>query len=282
MYERFTDRARKVMKLASEEARKFNHEYVGTEHILLGLLWEGSGLAANVLVHFGVDLRSIRFEVEKLIQRGPHTMTLGKLPYTLRAKKVIDYSMEEARNLGHNYVGTEHILLGLLQEDAGVAAQVLINLGLRLEETRRVIDEFLHPPQNCGENPPAPQSPSEPGAQGDKGGVWLPKACSKCGKPIVRVLWGGYPLSDDDVEQIKSGRAILGSVGSGEQGWPWVCAECAPKWSDVRRLAMQDYELQLEKAKAIESQDFEKAAECLRAQVALRRQLAVLYEELLL
>ena len=113
MYERFTDRARKVMQLANQEAQRFNHEYIGTEHILLGLIKEGSGVAANVLKNLDVDLRKIRLEVEKLVQSGPDMVTMGKLPQTPRAKKVIEYSMEEARNLNHNYVGTEHILLGL-------------------------------------------------------------------------------------------------------------------------------------------------------------------------
>ena len=141
MYERFTDRARKVMQLANQEAQRFNHEYIGTEHVLLGLVKEGSGVAANVLKNLDVDLRKIRLEVEKLVQSGPEMVTMGKLPQTPRAKKVIEYSMEEARSLNHNYVGTEHILLGLLREQEGVAAQVLMNLGLKLEEVR---DEVLN------------------------------------------------------------------------------------------------------------------------------------------
>ncbi len=143
MYERFTDRARKVMQLANQEAQRFNHEYIGTEHILLGLVKEGSGVAANVLKNLDVDLRKIRLEVEKLVQSGPEMVTMGKLPQTPRAKKVIEYSMEEARNLNHNYVGTEHILLGLLREQEGVAAQVLMNLGLKLEEVREEVLNLL-------------------------------------------------------------------------------------------------------------------------------------------
>jgi ATP-dependent Clp protease ATP-binding subunit ClpC len=143
MYERFTDRARKVMQLANQEAQRFNHEYIGTEHILLGLVKEGSGVAANVLKNLDVDLRKIRLEVEKLVQSGPEMVTIGKLPQTPRAKKVIEYSMEEARNLNHNYVGTEHILLGLLREQEGVAAQVLMNLGLKLEDVREEVLNLL-------------------------------------------------------------------------------------------------------------------------------------------
>ncbi|QGJ70707.1 ATP-dependent Clp protease ATP-binding subunit ClpC [Planctomycetales bacterium 10988] len=143
MYERFTDRARKVMQLANQEGQRFNHEYIGTEHVLLGLIKEGSGVAANVLKNLDVDLRKIRQEVEKLVQRGPGTPTPGKLPQTPRVKKVIEYSIEEAQNLNHNYVGTEHLLLGLLREKEGVAAQVLINLGLKLEEVRQEVLNLL-------------------------------------------------------------------------------------------------------------------------------------------
>lgn len=131
------------MQLANQEAQRFNHEYIGTEHVLLGLIKEGSGVAANVLKNLDVDLRKIRLEVEKLVQSGPDMVTMGKLPQTPRAKKVIEYSMEEARNLNHNYVGTEHILLGLLREQEGVAAQVLMNLGLKLEEVREEVLNLL-------------------------------------------------------------------------------------------------------------------------------------------
>ncbi len=143
MYERFTDRARKVMQLANQEAQRFNHEYIGTEHILLGLVKEGSGVAANVLKNLDVDLRKIRMEVENIVQTGPDLVTIGKLPQTPRAKKVIEYAMEEAKNLNHNYVGTEHLLLGLLREQEGVAAQVLMNLGLKLEDVREEVLNLL-------------------------------------------------------------------------------------------------------------------------------------------
>ncbi len=143
MYERFTDRARKVMQLANQEAQRFNHEYIGTEHILLGLVKEGTGVAANVLKNLDIDLRKIRMEVEKIVQAGPDMVTMGKLPQTPRAKKVIEYSIEEARNLNHNYVGTEHLLLGLLREQEGVAAQVLMNLGLKLEDVREEVLNLL-------------------------------------------------------------------------------------------------------------------------------------------
>jgi ATP-dependent Clp protease ATP-binding subunit ClpC len=144
MYELFTDRARKVMYLANQEAIRFNHEYIGTEHILLGLIKEGSGVAANALKNMGIDLRKIHLEVERLILSGSDAVTMCKLPQTPRAKIVIEYSLEEARNLGHNYVGTEHLLLGLLREQQGVAAKVLMNLGLELEAVRSEILNILH------------------------------------------------------------------------------------------------------------------------------------------
>src|ERR1700687_2857499 len=152
MYERFTDRARKVMQLANQEAQRFNHEYIGTEHILLGLVKEGTGVAANVLKNLDTDLRKIRLEVEKIVQAGPDMVTMGKLPQTPRAKKVIEYSIEEARNLNHNYVGTEHLLLGLLREQEGVAAQVLMNLGLKLEDVREEVLNLLGHNMDSGES----------------------------------------------------------------------------------------------------------------------------------
>src|SRR5216683_6565645 len=136
MYERFTDRARKVMQLANQEALRFNHEYIGTEHILLGLVQDGSGVAATVLKNLDINLLKVRQEVEKIIQSGPDLLTQRSLPQTPRAKKVIEYAIEEARKLNHNYVGTEHLLLGLLREEEGVAALVLMNFGLKLEDVR--------------------------------------------------------------------------------------------------------------------------------------------------
>jgi ATP-dependent Clp protease ATP-binding subunit ClpC len=143
MFERFTDRARKVMALANQEAQRFNHEYIGTEHILLGLVKEGSGVAANVLKNMDVDLKKLRLGIEKLVKSGPDMVTMGKLPQTPRAKKVIEYAIEEARSLNHNYVGTEHILLGLLRETEGIAAQVMMNLGLKLEDVRQEVLNLL-------------------------------------------------------------------------------------------------------------------------------------------
>ena len=170
MFERFTDRARKVMALANQEAQRFNHEYIGTEHILLGLVKEGSGVGANVLKNLDVDLRKVRLEVEKLVHSGPEMVTMGKLPQTPRAKKVIEYAIEEARNLNHNYVGTEHLLLGLLREHDGVAAQVLMNLGLKLEEVREEVLNLLGAGMDK-EDAEGAGAGGEPGTGGAGGGA---------------------------------------------------------------------------------------------------------------
>ncbi|MEK7744133.1 MAG: ATP-dependent Clp protease ATP-binding subunit, partial [Elusimicrobiota bacterium] len=162
MYEKFTDRARKVLSLAREEAKRFNHQHIGTEHILLGLVQEGSGVAAMVIENMDVDLKKLRLEIEKLVQTGSDTVTIGSPPFTPRTKKVLDYAWEEARSLGHNYVGTEHLLLGLLRENEGVAAQVLLNLGLKLEDVRERVLEMLE----GGYNPGQAQKPQRPGPSG--------------------------------------------------------------------------------------------------------------------
>jgi ATP-dependent Clp protease ATP-binding subunit ClpC len=143
MFNRFTERARKVIILAKEEARRFNHDYIGTEHILLGLIREGEGVAAAVLQKMGVSLENIRLEIEKLVQPGPTTQIIGDIPFTPRAKKALELSAEEARSLGHNYIGTEHLLLGLIREGEGIAYQVLLNLGLDLNTVRNEVMELL-------------------------------------------------------------------------------------------------------------------------------------------
>jgi len=143
MFNRFTERARKVIILAKEEARRFNHDYIGTEHILLGLVREGEGVAAAVLQKMGVSLEKIRLEIEKLVQPGPTTQIIGDIPFTPRAKKALELAAEEARALGHNYIGTEHLLLGLLREGEGIASQVLLNMGLDLNTVRSEVMELL-------------------------------------------------------------------------------------------------------------------------------------------
>jgi len=136
MYDRLTDRARRVMQYANEEAMSVGHEYIGTEDIILGLVREGVGAFAHVLKSLKVDISKIRGEVEKALRLETDVTELGDAPTSPRAKKVIEYAMEESKNLNHSYVGTEHLLLGLLRDHNGVAAQVLMNLGVTLETAR--------------------------------------------------------------------------------------------------------------------------------------------------
>lgn len=138
MYERFTDRLRKVMQLANQEAQRLNHEYIGTEHLLLGLVKEGQGVAGIILRDW-VGLREIRMAIEKHSQPGPDHVIMGKLPQTPRAKKVIELAMNNARELGHNYIGTEHLLLGLLDEKEGIAFQVLNDAEVTKEEVLKFV-----------------------------------------------------------------------------------------------------------------------------------------------
>ena len=142
MFERFTDRARRVVVLAQEEARLLNHNYIGTEHILLGLIHEGEGVAAKALESLGISLEAVRSQVEELIGQGGSSPS-GHIPFTPRAKKVLELSLREALQLGHNYIGTEHILLGLIREGEGVAAQVLVKLGADLSRVRQQVIQLL-------------------------------------------------------------------------------------------------------------------------------------------
>jgi ATP-dependent Clp protease ATP-binding subunit ClpC len=142
VFQRFTDRARRVVVLAQEEARMLDHNYIGTEHILLGLIHEGEGVAFKALTEMGISLADIRREVEEIIGRG-QTAPTGHIPFTPRAKKVLELSLREALELGHNYIGTEHILLGLVREGEGVAAQVLEKNGVTMERMRQAVIELL-------------------------------------------------------------------------------------------------------------------------------------------
>lgn len=156
MYERFTERARKVVLFAREEAARLNHDYIGTEHLLLGLLRVGEGVAAEALRSLGVELETIRQEVEKEVQPGPAQLTMGEIPFTPRSKKALELSMDEARSMGHNYIGTEHMLLGIIREEEGVAARVLQNLGVDLKKVREVIMELLGGGAEGADNPEMP------------------------------------------------------------------------------------------------------------------------------
>ncbi len=142
MFERFTDRARRVLVLAQEEARLLNHSFIGTEHILLGLIHEGEGVAAKALESLGVSLEAVREKVEETIGLAG-TAPTGSPPFTPRAKKVLELSLREALQLGHSYIGTEHMLLGLVREGEGVAAQVLVSLGADLPRVRQQVIQLL-------------------------------------------------------------------------------------------------------------------------------------------
>jgi ATP-dependent Clp protease ATP-binding subunit ClpC len=171
MFDRFTERARKVMTLARQEAQKLNNDYIGTEHILLGLVQEGSGVAAQVLKNLDVDLRKVRAEVERLVEHGTSPVSGTQLPFTPRAKRVLELALEEAQNLGHNYIGTEHLLLGLIRESDGPAAHVLQNLGVKPEDVREEVIELLGADAPQG----APKAGGEEG-EGAEGGPEEPAA----------------------------------------------------------------------------------------------------------
>ncbi|MBL9079678.1 MAG: ATP-dependent Clp protease ATP-binding subunit [Planctomycetes bacterium] len=186
MFDRFTDRAKKVMSFARQEAMKFNHEYIGTEHILLGLVQEGSGVAANVLKNMSIDLDKIRHEVEKIVKTGPSMVTMGQLPFTPRAKKVLELSLEEASQLSHNYIGTEHLLLGLIRENEGIAAQVLMNLGVKLDEVREEVLEFLGASEsNSDDEGESSESQNSPGSGSSQPGASAPTGGTKSKTPAL-------------------------------------------------------------------------------------------------
>jgi ATP-dependent Clp protease ATP-binding subunit ClpC len=166
----FTDRVRKVLAMAREEAIRLQHDYVGTEHILLGLIREGEGVAAAVLTNLAVDLEQVQERVEESVRRGKATIALGELPYTSRAKKVLEFAMAEARELNHSYVGTEHLLLGLLREEKGIAAEVLAQLGVTLDDARRETLKLLGSEPNATQTQASSSPASASGAapKGDK------------------------------------------------------------------------------------------------------------------
>lgn len=143
MFDKFTDRARKVIALARQEAERLSNDYIGTEHVLMGLIKEGSGVASNILENLNIDPDKVLFEIEKIIQPGTNMVTMGQLPFTPRTKKMLEYSLEEMRNLGHNYIGTEHLLLGLIRENDSEAAQVMISMGIELDMVRKEVLKIL-------------------------------------------------------------------------------------------------------------------------------------------
>lgn len=143
MFEKFTDRSKKVFNLAEQEAKRLNHEYLGTEHVLLGLIKEGSGVGATVLKNYDLNLEKLRTELEKLVRPGSETITMGKLPYTPRAKKLVENAIEYARSLSHDYVGTEHILYGVVADTECISSQILQNFELNTEKIQKGIEDLL-------------------------------------------------------------------------------------------------------------------------------------------
>jgi ATP-dependent Clp protease ATP-binding subunit ClpC len=225
MLERLTERAKKVLALANQEAQRFNHEYVGTEHYLLGLVKEGTGVGANVLKNLGLDLHRVRLEVEKVVKPGPEMGQIGALPKTPRAKKVLEYALEEARNLNHNYIGTEHILLGLLREKGCVAAQVLMNMGLKLEEVRSEVLEMIGPGPD---QVPEDRSVTAPGEAPAKRTKSKTPALDSFGRDLTELAREGTldPVigREDEIERVvqvlcrrtKNNPVLLGEAGVGK------------------------------------------------------------------
>jgi hypothetical protein len=219
MFERFTDRARRVVVLAQDEARMLNHKYIGTEHILLGLIHEGQGVAAKALESLGISLEAVRQQVEQIIGRGEQAPS-GHIPFTPRAKKVLELSLRESQQLGHDYIGTEHLLLGLIREGEGIAAQVLVRLGADLDRVRQQVIQLLH------------------GRQGKEPATWE----SSPGEPQRGRAPSGVPSGVAALESRLS--ALEQRVGTGPP-----TADLDEQIAQVRR----------DKESAIDSQDFEQA-----------------------
>lgn len=222
----FTPRAQQVLALARKEADRFNHNYLGTEHLLLGLIKLGQGVAVNVLQGMGIDLETVRMEVEKQTGTGPDQKMIGNIPYTPRVKKVLDLARREAKNLNHTYIGTEHLLLGLLREGDGIAAQVLRNLDVDIEEARQRVLKELDP--NFGnEESAAIPSGEKPPAQEKKGEVKTP-ALKAFGRDLTEIARKGEmdPVigRKNEIERViqilcrrtKNNPVLLGEAGVGK------------------------------------------------------------------
>src|SRR5437899_7269145 len=185
MFERFTDRARRVVVLAQEEARLLNHNYIGTEHILLGLIHEGEGVAAKVLGSLGISLEAVRAQVEEIIGHGGSAPS-GHIPFTPRAKKVLELALRAALQLGHNYIGTEHILLGLIREGEGVGVRVLVSLGVDPQRVhQRVIETLSEYREMAAELGVPLSSPDRPPSRGPSGS---PPDCPYCRASLSQVV----------------------------------------------------------------------------------------------
>src|SRR5213082_130025 len=215
-FDKFTERARKVLQLAQEEAQRFNHNYIGTEHLLLGLVREGEGVAAKVLGNLGVELNKVRSAVEFIIGRGDRTVA-GDIGLTPRAKKVIELSVDEARRLNHHYIGTEHLLLGLVREGEGIAAGVLESLGVSLDKVRSQVIYVLNQSAAYSQEGQAPHGKSSKTPVIDQLGMDL-TAAARAGKldPVI-----GRFKEIESVVQILSRRtknnpALIGEPGVGK------------------------------------------------------------------
>jgi ATP-dependent Clp protease ATP-binding subunit ClpA len=232
MFERFTDQARRVVVVAQEESRKLGHDYIGTEHILLGILGAGQSVAVQALASLGVSLEAARQQVEEIVGRDSHQVS-GHIPFTPRAKKVLELSLREALQLGHNYIGTEHILLGLIREGEGVAAQVLTRLGADLNRTRQQVIQLLHGPQ-------AAETVAE---------YNLP--FRRPGGP------GGLDAIRDRLDTIAGQlAAIVSKLGIGGQA---LAQRPRPRPTALRQLDERIAQIGREKQAAIDAQDFERA-----------------------
>jgi ATP-dependent Clp protease ATP-binding subunit ClpC len=222
MFERFTDRARRVVVLAQEEARMLNHNYIGTEHILLGLIHEGEGVAAKSLESLGISLEGVRSQVEEIIGQGQQAPS-GHIPFTPRAKKVLELSLREALQLGHNYIGTEHILLGLIREGEGVAAQVLVKLGADLNRVRQQVIQLLSGYQG--------KEPAEAGGtRGEAGTPSTSLVLDQFGRNLTQAALEGKldPVigREKEIERVmqvlsrrtKNNPVLIGEPGVGKQG----------------------------------------------------------------
>jgi ATP-dependent Clp protease ATP-binding subunit ClpA len=236
MFERFTDRARRVVVVAQDESRKLGHDYIGTEHILLGILGAGESAAVQALESLGVSLEAARQQVEEIVGRGSHQVS-GHIPFTPRAKKVLELSLREAIQLGHNYIGTEHILLGLIREGEGVAAQVLTRLGADLNRTRQQVIELLHGPQAA-------------------------EAVAEYNRPLRRPGGpGGLDAIRDRLDTIAGQlAAIVSKLGIGGETPPSGPGQPpGPRPAALRRLDERIARTGREKQAAIDAQDFERA-----------------------
>ena len=210
MFERFTDRSRRVLVLAQEEARLLNHNHIGTEHLLLGLIHEGEGVAATALWHMDITLDAVREKVEETIGLSG-VPPMGSPPFTPRAKKVLELSYRESLERGHNYIGTEHLLLGLIREGDGVGAQVLVDLGAGLDETRETVLALLHDQPIPGGSSPSlerPRRASGSWAIGRRRGLIVGGGCSFCGRPPP-----------------EAGQLFTGAGAS-------ICEHCVRQWSE--------------------------------------------------